>query len=277
MSSDPDLEVIGGEFRAPDDHTPSFLFVHGTCSSADMWSPWIRRLHGSGVPARALSLRGHGRSAGDLDQTTFDDYIGDVTSVLAADPSPTVLVGHSMGGFVVQHIVATLAPTSVVAAVLVAPAPPRGMRADTFRMMRRRPLAFARASRHRDIRLIYSGGGLVDLLLYPGAPDGLEQTVRASIGPESWQAASEMNTRTVPVPRDPRIPVLTMSGSLDRMVSPQHSRQTAAAWKGPYLELPSRGHMLPVEPGWELACDLMLAWTRQTSNEVLDRGSRGAV
>lgn len=267
MKQVPDLEILGGEFAGAADEGPSFLFVHGSCSAAEMWAPWLGRLHGSGVRARAVSLRGHGASSGTVEQATLDDYIDDVASALAADPGRTVLVGHSMGGFIAQHIMATKLPESVVAAVLIAPGPPRGMRADSMRMLRRRPLAFARAARHRDIRLIYAGDGLKDLLLHPGASVQSVQQVRAAIRPESWQAVSAMSERPVAVPERPSIPVLTMSGSLDRMVAPEHSRRTAGTWRGPYVELPDRSHMLPVEPGWELACDLVLAWQRVLFSE----------
>ena len=59
-----------------------------------------------GYRAVAVSLRGHGGSAAPkrFRFCTLTDYIDDVESVVARLPVPPVLVGHSMGGFIVQKL-----------------------------------------------------------------------------------------------------------------------------------------------------------------------------
>jgi pimeloyl-ACP methyl ester carboxylesterase len=103
------LEVIdkGSATKA---HPVPLLFVHGACSSAWCWDE------------RFLSF--------------FADYVDDVHAVaLKLGPDP-VLIGHSMGCWVVLNY---LASRPSPAAVLMAPATPQGIRRLTFRIIRRHP------------------------------------------------------------------------------------------------------------------------------------------
>ncbi len=69
-----------------------------------IFCPSSRNLGWHGV---AVSLRGHGRSAGrkDLDRFGLADFVADVASAAASLDQPPVVVGHSMGGVVAQHFV----------------------------------------------------------------------------------------------------------------------------------------------------------------------------
>jgi len=69
--------------------------------------------------ADAVSLRGHGGAAGSRARRGSGST-DDVIAAVAALPAPPVLVGHSMGGLVVQQVLARYA---VQAAVPVAPIP----------------------------------------------------------------------------------------------------------------------------------------------------------
>jgi alpha-beta hydrolase superfamily lysophospholipase len=73
----------------------------------------------------ALSLRGHGRSPGAVRGATLNEYVDDVASAAEETGGRPVLIGHSMGGLVVD-LALTRVPAR--AAVLVAPAPDAGIR-----------------------------------------------------------------------------------------------------------------------------------------------------
>jgi pimeloyl-ACP methyl ester carboxylesterase len=82
----------------------------------------------AGYAAYAVSLSGHGGSPGrkQLDSFSILDYARDVASVVAALPAPPVLIGHSMGGFVVQKY---LEEYQAPGAVLMCAVPPQGLMA----------------------------------------------------------------------------------------------------------------------------------------------------
>jgi pimeloyl-ACP methyl ester carboxylesterase len=132
------LEVITRQPASVSRSTP-ILFVHGAWHGAWCWDehflPYFAQ-HGYAV--HAPSLRGHGQSAGG-DRIKFHriaDYVADVARVAASLPTPPIIIGHSMGGLVVQKYLETHSPP---AAVLLASVPPAGVLATTLRIATRRP------------------------------------------------------------------------------------------------------------------------------------------
>jgi pimeloyl-ACP methyl ester carboxylesterase len=92
----------------------------------------------AGYEATALSLSGHGDSPGRefLDLLSLDDYVRDVLEVMDGFDTPPVLVGHSMGGMVVQKC---LEVRQVPAAVFMASVPPQGLWASAVGLAMRKP------------------------------------------------------------------------------------------------------------------------------------------
>lgn len=95
------------------------LLVHGAGGDGWQWRAVMADLAAAGYAAHALSLSGHGRSAPA--RPSFAQLFDDVRSVLETLPDDTRLVGHSLGGYLVQR---ELAESQRPAAVLLAPVPP---------------------------------------------------------------------------------------------------------------------------------------------------------
>ena len=125
-SRTPRLELLTHLPPAGPHRTP-LLFVHGAYSGAWCWEEhFLPYFAARGHPAYALSLRGHGASAGreSLALASISDYVEDVAHAVRRFQTPPVLVGHSMGGLVVQRY---LERHDVPAAVLMASVPPTGL------------------------------------------------------------------------------------------------------------------------------------------------------
>ena len=132
------LEVIDKGSATPS-HPAPLLFVHGAYHGAWCWDEYFLDFFADkGYHALAISLRGHGGSPSPrpLRFCTLEDYVDDVRSVVADLPVKPVLVGHSMGGFIVQKY---LQRDDAPAAVLMAPTSVQGSRAFTNRIMRQHP------------------------------------------------------------------------------------------------------------------------------------------
>ncbi len=154
MLVEPDAEVQGIEVLVshppegiPRRETP-LLFVHGAFAGAWCWAehflPWFAA---RGYDSYALSLRGHGGSAGhdDLHSFGIQDYVKDLASIVEDFDVPPVLVGHSMGGFVCMRY---LEQAEAAGLVLMASVPPTGLTAPALSVALWNPALW------RDISLI---------------------------------------------------------------------------------------------------------------------------
>ena len=163
LASEPHLEVRTRLPAAPS-RKPPLLFVHGGYCDAWCWDPYFLPWFAArGHAAHALSLRGHGESAGAdvLWVTGLDDYAADVERIAATLPVPPVLVGHSMGAAVVERLVAT---RPVRAAALLAPIPPAGLLPVAARLAAEHPDYLSQMSRldpRKPVRRGLVGAGTV--------------------------------------------------------------------------------------------------------------------
>ena len=139
------LEIVNEDPVSHVCFTP-ILFVHGMSHAAWCWAEHLLPYFAQhGYVSHALSLRGHGNSEGRerLRWTSLDEYVSDVAQVVGQMERPPVLVGHSMGGMIVQKY---LELHEAPAAVLLASAPPQGVVQITLRIALRHPLVFMKAN-----------------------------------------------------------------------------------------------------------------------------------
>lgn len=132
------LEMID-KGQASDEHPHPLLFVHGAWHGGWCWNEHFLSFFPSrGFRAIALSLRGHGTSPIQKSPRRYSisDFLTDLSSVAQHLPTAPVLVGHSMGGFLVQKYLET---HDIPAAVLIASAPPRGHLRSLMRSVSRHP------------------------------------------------------------------------------------------------------------------------------------------
>ena len=130
VSGTPRLEVFYG--KAKKDYKGCILCIPGICHGAWCFENFLADFPESGYDCYALSLRGHAGSEGydHLDDYGLSDFVDDVKRCIefckskeCAYPmrSTPFLLGHSMGGAVVQKYIGDYADT-VSGAILFAPA-----------------------------------------------------------------------------------------------------------------------------------------------------------
>ncbi len=89
----------------PEADGPGLLYIHGSGGSHRLWA-YEYGPNGPSHPAVALDLSGHGESddiSTPAGPETLDAYADDIVAV-ARETGVSVLVGNSMGGALVQHI-----------------------------------------------------------------------------------------------------------------------------------------------------------------------------
>jgi pimeloyl-ACP methyl ester carboxylesterase len=123
------IEVIDKGCSTPA-HPAPLLFVHGAFMGAWCWDEhFLDYFADRGYRALALGVRGHGDSPANrsLHRCSIADYVEDLCAVADLLPEPPVLIGHSMGGYVVQRY---LRVRSAPAAVLLASVPRKFARTE---------------------------------------------------------------------------------------------------------------------------------------------------
>ncbi len=239
------------------------LFVHGAWHGAWCWREhFLGAFAAAGYVASALDLRGHGDSPGRrrLRRTSISAYVADLAAVVAGLPEPPVLVGHSMGGYVVQRY---LTRRRAPAAVLMAAVPPGGVLGTTLRVARRSPGAFLRANLTLSLEPIVRDRELATELLFRDTAVAAPYLDR--LQDESFTAYLGM---FLPV-RTRRVadPVLVLGGEADTIVPPRAVAATARAYRTEPVLFPGMAHDMMLDPDWERVVAVILAWLERRNGE----------
>lgn len=248
---------------------PTLFFVHGGGMGAWVWSEhFLPYFAGHGYHVAALDLRGHGASAGRADLARFrlDDYVDDV--VVAAtrlamreDGRAPVLIGHSLGGAIVQRIL-DQGVFATRAAALLAPIP-RGEGWALATQAAIQVFGRDRMTRMRQTRnsaLLYETAELARTAFF--APDMPAEQARAyweRLQPESWLDGDlERFARVLPQPVAP--PLLVLAGQLDRPFPPEAAKRTANYYQATFEVIEGVAHDMMLDVQWERAADSLRAW-----------------
>jgi pimeloyl-ACP methyl ester carboxylesterase len=238
------------------------LFVHGAWHGAWCWAEhFLPYFADHGHPAHAVDLRGHGDSEGRsrLRRTRMRDYVADVERAVAELDGSPVLVGHSMGGHVVQKY---LERHRAPGAVLMASAPPRGALPATLRLAARHPLAFLRTNATLSLYPMVRTPSLArDAFYSADIPDERLRGYHARLQDESYRTFLDLLGLDLPRPRRVRTPVLVLGGDRDTFFTRQEVEATARVYGTRATFFPV-AHNMMLEDGWPAVADHILRWVR---------------
>ena len=263
----PALEVVT---RTPArlKHKTPLLFIHGAFTGAWCWEEhFLSFFAEAGYAAHALSLSGHGSSRGreKLDTLSIADYVDDVREVVEQLPTPPVLIGHSMGGFVVQKY---LEQHAAPAAVLMCTVPPQGMMGVAFNAL------FARPALLSNLNDMMAGGQASyeslreALFAQEVTQDDLKRFYHLA-QPESHRAIWDMTLFNLPsasrimenLSSSAARPHLLVIGAEHDHLMPASTAQMTARTYGVEAEIfPGMGHGLMLERDWRIVAARILVW-----------------
>ena len=250
----PSLEIIH-ESASQTPAKGNILLVHGACMGAWCWKdnflPWFAR---EGFNSYAFSFRNHGRSEkqGSLRFKSIYEYVDDLRQSIRPLDGPVYLVGHSMGGFVVQHYLAGSPDPKVRKAVLLCSAPAQGDLSIIGRLIRTMPGAFFAANLRMSWKpvLLNPRNARTAAFSREFPEDRLRQVVKM-MQDESFLAFLEIIALNLPDHRKIKTPLMIIGGEKDFLVSEARTRKMAALYGVDPMIIPGGSHSLMLEEGWE--------------------------
>ncbi|HRH13666.1 MAG TPA: alpha/beta fold hydrolase [Azonexus sp.] len=239
---------------------PPLLFIHGAFAGGWMWTDtFMPFLAKAGFPCYALSLRGHAGSDGRerLDWHSIADYVDDLTTVVDWLEKEPVLIGHSMGGFIVQKY---LERHTAPAAVLLCSVPPQGLVAAQFHLLFRKPHLFM------DLNSVMGGdhsdtGTLREALFAGEVDEAMLEIWLRSMQAESHQALWDMSMFNLPnLHGMNRPPMLILGAEHDVLVPAFLVQSTGQSYGLPVHIFRNMGHAVTHEKEWPLVAGMIGHW-----------------
>ncbi|MEB3068435.1 alpha/beta hydrolase [[Mycobacterium] vasticus] len=242
-------------------HPVPLLFVHGAWHGAWCWAEnFLDYFADRGYRAVAVSFRGHGGSGSDkpLRACSVSDYVADIAEAAAGLPVAPVIIGHSMGGFIVQKYLET---HDAPAGVLLTSMPPQGNLGSARRWLRHRPWHF--------IKMMVTGRALPyistpelarERFFSPGTPEDVVVKYAARLQEESSRIGVDCAVLRLPRPDRIATPLLVLGADDDGAHTREEVLATARAYGTTAEFFPAMGHDMMLEPGWEAVADRIDSW-----------------
>jgi pimeloyl-ACP methyl ester carboxylesterase len=256
------LEILE---RTPEGHahaTP-LLFVHGMWVGAWCWDEFFMPFFAdNGYRTVALSLRGHAGSEGraGVRWVSIADYVKDLEQVASQLGTPPVLIGISMGGFIIQKYLET---HDAPAGILLASAPPTTMWPMVGRLALRNPLPLLAAIFTLRTYSVVKTPQLARRFLFSAElPE--EQLVKyhARMQDDSFRAFLDLLGLNLAHPKRVKTPLLVLGGEKDWALGPD-AKATARAYGVKAEIILSVGHYMILEPGWKSVAERILNWLKE--------------
>jgi alpha-beta hydrolase superfamily lysophospholipase len=240
--------------------------VHGAFAGAWCWDeyflPWFSA---RGYAAHAVSLRGHGGSirGNSLDSASIEDYVADAVTAAAQLERPPVLIGHSMGGIVVQRAARAC---NALGMVLLAPVPPQGLGLSIWSLAARDPPLFL------AINMMQLGGNtngtrsVRDYLFSRSLSEAEAMRYLMRMQHESQRALMDLMWPQRPwIASSVGVPVLVLGADRDAFFT-RAMIDEAARFHGVLPEFfPDMAHVMMLEPGWRDVAERVHAWLEATT------------
>lgn len=257
------LELISLKGSQKNKRPFPLLFVHGSFCSAIIWQqnfmPFFQQ---QGYDCYALSLRGHGQSdsPSPLHFQGLVDYVDDIATIISGFDTPPVLIGHSLGGFVVQKF---LEKNPAKGAVLMNSLPPSGAMSSIQHM------AFNHTELYWQLNTACVFGpqfmgfdALYRLLVSKGTPQKDLSDIQEHFQSESLRALFDATCFDLPrrPPLTKNLPVYVIGGNADVMIPTSALEETAAFYKAE-LTIQDKGpHGTMLDKNWQTSAEHIANW-----------------
>lgn len=228
------------------------VLVHGAWSRGQQWDPARAAFEDRGFTVHTPTLRHHElpleQGAPKIARLSIRDYVDDLVALVASLDSPPLLVGHSLGGLLVQLVAARTAHAGLIAACPSSVGPlglnPTSLGISLPHALKTRPWA----------KPVYPPTwqrfwrGVAGTQTEEAAREAFDDLVCESGRVLFFELAMPWLDRDNAAKVDCGAiagPVLVIGGGRDRIVPPRLARRAAARFaNASYAEIPGSDHMV---------------------------------
>jgi pimeloyl-ACP methyl ester carboxylesterase len=255
------------------------IFIHGMFMTPTCWDRWLSFFKDKGMAGQAPAWPEHDKSVQALNQNvaenrglahlTFLQLIAHYESLITKLPEKPVLIGHSVGGLIVQVLVNK---GLAKAGVAIDSAPPAGVKSYKLSFLKSNfhvvnPFVSARkpyVMKLRKFRYAFANSM---------PREEQEEAFRAYVVPESIQVPRELQKKAVIDFEKAHAPLLLIAGSADHIIPSSLNRKNYGRYEGDgargggsvteFKEFEDRSHTIIMQKGWEEVAGFVLEWVRK--------------
>lgn len=240
----------------------SLLFIpgmfHGAWCFEEYFLPYFSSL---GYDCYALSLQNHGKSYKKKAtwKIRIKDYVNDLKNAIDSIKSDPILIGHSMGGFIIQKY---LEKYKAPAVVLLASVPPKGIIGSTLAVIKNYPFSFLKTNLTWNLYHIIKSKKASKYLFLPASLSNEKlDEYHGKLDNESFLAYLDMLFFNLPKTNEiNQEKMLIIGAENDKINSLSDIKNIAKKYRKEYVVIPNASHDIMLDPNWKLAANTINTW-----------------
>lgn len=228
----------------------TIVFVHGMCHGAWCWEeqfiPYFEKL---GYHCIAFNLPGH-ETEGSTKRiaNSLSDYVQALHKEVEKLEIPPIIIGHSMGGMIVQHFLKT---GSCKKAVLMSSVPPSGVLAASLRVVFRYPGV---------IPLLVRSNLLGAFKKYPHLMLNKANLIAKYLHRMCAESFNAYLGLLIPISHSTATPILVVGGSKDGLFTVREFASTAKHYQAKLIIIEEGSHDLMLDEDYEQSASAIERW-----------------
>ena len=169
-----------------------------------------------------------------------------------------MVIGHSLGGFIVQKY---LESHDAPAGVLMASMPPRGNLGSGLRWLKRHPWHFTRiVTTGKSLAYVNTVQLARERLFSAQTPESQVLHYALRLQEESTRIGLDCLLLNLPRPKRVTTPLLVLGAQNDGAHTRKEVLKTARAYRTEAEFFPNMGHDMMLEPGWDAVAERIHNW-----------------
>ncbi len=247
----------------------ALVFIHGLFQNPLAWTAWKTYFEQRGYTCYAPAYPYHEGDPMHLRQqihpelgnVTLKNVIDHLIQFIDALPEKPILIGHSMGGLLVQKLIEM---DKGVAGVCISSAPPKGITTLTWSFIKTNFPVINPLKGNSVFQPSFDW--YHDAFCHVMNREASQKLYNQLVVPESRNIPRSSTGKSGRIDfTKAHAPLLFLAGSADRIVPPVLNRKNIAAYthstsKRDYKEFAGRSHQLCAQDGWEEIAQYLADW-----------------